>query len=263
MSGQKWIVDEYGVLPPFERDVVDVLVEALADRGVVRQEGIAANSAVADDEGVTVTLDDESPFRAEMAFIAVGRRPDVAGLNLEAAGLPDNPRRGIEVDGYGRSAVAHIYAAGDVTGLPMTANKAMAQGWIAGQHAVGEPVDAYRPETVVEAVYTDPQLAQLGSSKSKAAERGHSVRVLRLGYEAGLKAVLLDETEGFVKLVVDADAGTLLGASAVGANAADVLAPVALSIRLGARLSDLALFAAHPGLGELAFAAAQVGAEQV
>ncbi len=254
-----WIVDEFGVLPPFDREVVSVLVEAIASRNVVRHEGVAADSAVANDEEVTITLRDGRSCRAEMAFIAIGRRPDMAGLNLKAAGLPGDPRRGIKVGGYGRSVVPHIYAVGDVTGLPMTANKAMAQGWIAGRHAAGALLDPYRSETLVEAVYTDPQVAQAGLSEDEAHGHGHPVRVLRLGYEANLKAVLLNETEGFVKLVADANDGTLLGASAVGAHAADVLAPVVLGIRLGARLEDLAaLFAAHPCLGELVFAAARV-----
>lgn len=251
-----WIVDEYGVLPPFEREVASVLKEVLSSRNVVRHEGVAADSAVVDDERVRVALRDGRSFYAEMVFIAIGRRPDVAGLNLNAAGLPEDPRRGIEVDGYGRSAVSHIYAAGDVTGLPMTANKAMAQGWIAGRHAAGAAVDPYRPETMVEAVYTDPQVAQVGLNEGEAHKRGHSVQVLRLGYEANLKVVLLNETEGFVKFVAGANDGPLLGASAVGAHATDVLAAVALGIRLSARPKDLAaLFAAHPGLSELAFAA--------
>jgi dihydrolipoamide dehydrogenase len=254
-----WLVDEFGVLPPFEREVVSALVKALEHRGVARHEGVAADSAVADGNGVMVTLRDGRSFKAEMAFIAIGRQPDVAELNLNAAGLTVDPRRGIAVDGTMRSAAPHIYAAGDATGMPMTANKAMAQGWIAGRHAAGASADPYRSGTLVEAVYTDPQVAQVGLTEKRAQERGRPVRVLRLGYEALLKAALLDETEGFVQLVADAEDGTLLGASAIGAHASNVLTPLALGIRLGIRLDNLAaLFPAHPGLSELAFAAARM-----
>jgi pyruvate/2-oxoglutarate dehydrogenase complex dihydrolipoamide dehydrogenase (E3) component len=253
-----WIVDEFGVLPSFAREPVRVLLEALAARGVIRHEGVAASSAVAENEGVIVTLQDGRSFRAEMAFIAVGRRPDLAGLNLPAAGLPDDPRFAIEVDGYGQTAVPSILAAGDATGLPMTANKAMAQGRVAGRRAAGAAVDAYRPDTIVEAVYTEPQLAQVGLSLAGAATGGRSIRQLQLGYDASLKATLIGETEGFVRLLADAGDGTLLGAIAVGAHAADILAPVALGLRLGARVDDMAaLFSAHPGIGELTFAAAR------
>lgn len=254
-----WLVDEFGVLPPFDREVVGIFTETLAARQVIRYEGVAADTAVADDDGVTVTLPDGRSFRADMAFMAIGRRPDIAGLNLSAAGLPEDPRRGIEVDGYGRSSIPHIYAAGDVSGLPMTANKAMAQGWIAGRHAAGAPVDPYRADTTVEAVYTDPQVAQVGLSESAAQAAGRPVQVRRLDYGANLKALLLNETAGFIKLIA-ADDGLLLGAAAVGGHATDMLAPVALGLRLGARLDDLtALFTAHPGLGELTFAAARAG----
>jgi dihydrolipoamide dehydrogenase len=258
-----WLVDEFGVLPPFDRATVSVLVAALDARGVVRHQGVATRSVAANEAGVTVTLRNGQSFQPEMAFIAIGRLPDVVGLNLEAAGVPPGPNRGIKVDDYGRSMVPHIYAAGDVTGLPMTANKARAQGWIAGHHAAGASVDPYRPETIISAVYTDPQVAQVGLTEDEAQERGHPIWVLRRDYEASLKAMLLDETEGFVTLVTDARDGTLLGANAVGTHAADMLAPIALGIRLGARLEDLAtLFPAHPGLGELVFATARTAVEE-
>ncbi|MCB0178744.1 MAG: NAD(P)/FAD-dependent oxidoreductase [Anaerolineae bacterium] len=253
-----WLVDEFGVLPPFDREAVGVFTETLSARNVIRHEGVAADTAVAGDDGVTVTLRDGRAVQADMAFIAIGRRPDIAGLNLSAAGLPEDPRRGIVVDDYGRSSIPHIYAAGDVSGLPMTANKAMAQGYIAGRHAAGAPVDPYQADTTVEAVYTDPQVAQVGLSESAAHEAGHSVRIRRLDYGANLKAMLLNETAGFVKLIADADDNRLLGAAAVGDHATNMLTPAALGIRLGARVDDLAaLFAAHPGLGELTFAAAR------
>ena len=256
-----WLVDEYGVLPPFERDTTAELVAALEGRGVERHEGIAVQSVVADEEGVTSTLRDGRSFRTDMAFIAIGRRPDVAGLNLEAAGLPMDARLGIEVDEFSRSSVPGIYAAGDVTGMPMTANKALAQGWIAGWHAAGAAVSPYRPETVISAVYSDPQVAQVGLTEEEAGREGRKVEVHRLGYESGLKPLLMDETRGFVKLVADDGDGTILGASAVGAHAANLLAPIALGIRLGARLEDLAaIFAAYPGLSELPFAAARSAA---
>jgi dihydrolipoamide dehydrogenase len=190
-----------------------------------------------------------------MAFIAIGRRPAVLELNPDSAGLAVDPRRGIEMDGYMRTAVTHTYAAGDATGMPMTASKAMAQGWIAGRHAAGAFVDPYQPGTIIEAVYTDPQIAQVGLTEERSQERGGTVRVLRRGYEALLKTVLLEETEGFVQLVADAEDGTLLGASAVGPHAVDVLTPLALGLRPDVRREDLAaLLPGHPGFSELGFA---------
>lgn len=254
-----WVVDEFGVLPPFNRDVTEVLIHTLASRGVIRYEGIAAESAVVDKQGVIITLRDGQSLRAEMAFIAIGRRPDVLSLNLEKAGLYEDFRQGIPVNGFGQSPVPSIYAAGDASGPPMTANKALAQGWIAGRHAAGATVKPYRSETMIEAVYSDPQVAQVGMAWDEAKTGGHSIREMRVPYEGSLKALLLNETTGLVKVWADAGEGTLLGAAAVGAHAADVLAPVALGLGLKARLDDLAaLFAAYPSLNELAFTAARV-----
>jgi pyruvate/2-oxoglutarate dehydrogenase complex dihydrolipoamide dehydrogenase (E3) component len=251
-----WLVDEFGVLPPFERKTVRVLVDALERQGVALHQGTAVESAAADGSGVTVTMRDGRAFRAGMAFVAVGRRPDIAALNLEAAGVASDVRTGVTVDEYMRTAAAGVYAAGDAAGFPMTANKAKAQGWIAGRHAAGARVAPYRIETIVEAVYTDPQIAQIGLTEERAKESGRPVRVLRRSYQSVLKAALVDETEGFVQLVADAKTGALLGASAVGAHASDILTPLALGIRMGATLDDLAaVFPGHPSISEIAFEA--------
>lgn len=253
-----WLVDEYGVLPPFDREPVAVLLEAMDQLGVQRIEGVAVESAVADEGGVEVILQEGRTVRTEMAFVAIGRTPDLAGLHLEAAGLTVDARQGITIDAYSRSVVPHIYAAGDVTGLPMMANKALAQGWTAGRHAAGSPTPPLLPDAVVAAVYTAPQVAQVGMTEEAGRARGRTVTVLRVNSSEFLKPVLVQEAEGFVKLITDAIDGRLLGACAAGAQAGDVLAPVALGIRLGARVDDLAaVFAAYPGLSELPFAAAR------
>ncbi|MEJ2077127.1 MAG: NAD(P)/FAD-dependent oxidoreductase [Acidobacteriota bacterium] len=254
-----WLVDEFGVLPSFDSEVVDVLLEELKLRGVVLHRGVAAVSATAV-EGATVTLRDENVFRSETAFVAIGRRPDSSGLEIEACGLAVGQAGGIEIDEYCRSEVAHIYAAGDITGPPMCANKGMVQGFIAGLHAATGQSRAYRPETVIEAVYTDPQIAQVGLHESAAAEKGQSVRSLRVTYDSSLKAMLLGEREGFLKLLVDTKTGRIVGASAGGSHAADVLAPVATAIQLNATQEDLStMFSAHPSLSELPFEAAREG----
>ncbi len=253
-----WVVDEYGVLPAFDREAAAVLVEVLERRGVVRHEGMAARSAAGHGDGVTVTLDDGRELSADLAFIALGRRPDVADLHVERAGLSIEAARGLEVDEFCRSAVPHVYGAGDATGTPLIANKAMAQGWTAGLHAAGAPAPAYDSHALIEAVYTDPEVAQIGLREGGAANPGQGVRVLTLPNQMNLKAALTGETGGFVKLVIETDSGVVLGASAVGAHAADLLAPLALGIRLKAELRDLAAsFAAHPGLAESAYAAAR------
>ncbi len=245
-----WVTDLPEILPLSDADIKGHLQDTLAARGVEVLTSSPVTAAVADDDGVTVTLAGGRELAAEMAFIAIGRMPHVDGLTLDAAGLP----AALTVDAFGQTQVASIYAVGDVAGAPMTANKAMAQGYIAARHALGQPVDPYRPETVVEAVYTAPQVAQVGLTEKAAADRGQPVTVIRHDYASNLKAQLDDSSSGLVKLLIAPEDDRLLGGAAVGDHAADVLAPVAVALKHYATLSDLPpVFAGHPTLSELVF----------
>ena len=135
----------------------------------------------------------------------------------------------------------------------MVANRAMAMARVAGLHAAGAGAAPYKPQTVVAAVYSEPQVAQVGVT---AASDG-SIQTSRVSFSAAMKAHLLGETEGFVELAYD-DARKVVGGTAVGPHAGDVLAPVALAVQVEATLGDMAaIFAAHPTLSELAFATAR------
>ena len=246
-----WIVDQFGVLPDFDPEAGRFLADTLVKRGVRLVEGQMAAQIDQTDNGLAVVLADGSRHAAEMAFLAIGRKPDVAGLNLEAAGLTLE-KGAVMVDEYGRSIQPHIYFAGDVAGPPMIANKATAQAWAAGQHAAGLLPAVCPPEAIIAAIYTEPQVAQVGILT------GASVQTSQVPYSASLKAHLLPEGDGFVKLGYDGNNGRILGAIAVGHHAADVIAPVAVAIRAGLTVQEFGvLFGAHPTFSELAFSAAR------
>ena len=245
-----WITDLPEILPRTDADIKAPLENTLIARGVAVHKNSPVATLEAGDDGVHITTTQGEHFDVEMAFIAIGRVAHVEGLNLEAAGLsPD--KKGLAVDAFGQTAVHGIYAAGDVAGAPMTANKGVAQGIIAARHALGAPVNGYRPEIVVEAVYTSPQVAQVGLTADNA--QGRELAIYRREYRANLKAHLDGAPDGLVKVLADADSGEILGGAAVGAHAADVLAPIATAIAQGARLADLqGVFAGYPTLSELA-----------
>ncbi|MBN1284712.1 MAG: NAD(P)/FAD-dependent oxidoreductase [Anaerolineae bacterium] len=246
----------YILLPRFDDEIRGRLEAVLAARGVAIRKSSPVESA-ADGGGVTVALRGGETLRADMAFVAIGRAPHLDGLNLEAACI-EAGRRGIPVDEFGRTSEMGIYAAGDVTGPPMTANKGMAQGYIAARHALGAPVAPYRSETVVEAVYTGPEAAQVGMTEAEANGAGRVVRVVRCEYTDNLKANLDGEPAGLLKLVIDAEDKTVLGGAALGPHAVDAMAPLAVALQQGARTRDLAaVFAGHPTMGELLFEAAR------
>ncbi len=248
-----WLVGAPGVLPMFDPAAGAALANAMAAQGVTIHQ-VDVLRAERTEDGVVVTTADGATHTAAMAFLAIGRVPDLSRLNLAAAGVPVDTNGQVTVDGYGRTAVSHIFAVGDAAGGPMLANRALSQAWIAGRTAVGLPAPAYCPYTVVSAVYTVPEIAQVGIVTGDANE----LRRVRASYTVSLKAYLAAETEGWVELVFDPANRQIRGGLAVGVHAADLLAPVALAIQAGATLADLsAVFAAYPTLSEAVFAAAR------
>jgi len=246
-----WIVDPYGVLPAFAPSAGQFLGEILEKRGVKTIKEQFAERIDQTDDGVEVFASDGKRHPAEMAFVAIGRKPDLSRLNLEAAGLSVKTGQAPEVDGFGQSSVPGLYFVGDAAGPPMVANRAMAQARIAGLHAAGAKPASYRPDTVIAAIYTEPQVAQVGRVE------GEDVQTIQMPFAAGLKTHLLPEDDGFVELAYDGDR-RVVGGLAVGPHAADVLAPIALAIQMNATLDDLAsLYGAHPTVSELAFMAAR------
>lgn len=243
-----WIVDQFGVLPAFVPEAGTLLKETLVARGVRLVEGQMADHIETGEGGATVVLADGTTHAAAVAFVAIGRQPDLDGLDLEAAGL-DAPV-GVVTDAYGRSDEPAIYVVGDAAGAPMVANGATAQAWVAGRHAAGAPVTPYRPESTVAAIYTEPQVAQVGRLD------GEALVTVQIPFSASLKGRLLPEEEGFLQLAYEEESGHLAGAAAAGPHAADLLAPVAVALQLDATLSDLeTLYPAHPTLSELPFTA--------
>lgn len=246
-----WIVDQFGVLPAFAPEAGRFLAETLVQRGVKLVANQLADYVDRTDEGVTVVTSAGERHQAEMAFVAIGRQPDLSRLNLAAAGLALSPGQAPAVDGFGRTAIAGLYVVGDAAGPPMVANRGMAQAWVAGRHAAGAETAPFQPETVIYATYTEPQVAQVG------LVAGDGLQTVTSDFGETLKMGLLPEGEGFVSLAYDA-AERVTGAVAVGPHAAEVLAPVAVAIQQGATLADLAgLYGAYPTASELAFIAAR------
>lgn len=246
-----WLTDQPLMLPTFDPEVAAALEVSLAARGVEMIKSAPVASAGATDDGVCVTLQDGTPIEGSHAFIAIGRRADLADLGLAAAGVIHAPS-GVGVDAHCRTSRTHIYAAGDAAGPPYTANCGMARARVAARHAVGASAAPFRPHAVIETTYTLPQAAQVGLTESAAAALDRPVSVFRARYGAALKARLGETAEGFVKLLAKPDDGRVLGGAAFGDRAAEVLAPVALAVAKGLSIEDLSeTFAAHPTLSEL------------
>ena len=247
------------ILPPFDKDIAKRLKTVLSKRGikVITQ---AAVKAVAKTDGdmLLVTYDakgKEQSITAERVLMSVGRQP-VLPEGLDAAGVTVS-RRGIEVDDNMQTCVKGVYAIGDVNGLCMLAHAASAQGEVALAHILGKPCDI-RLDVVPSAVFTVPELSMVGLTEDQCAEREMNVIVKKSFFRSNGKAVSMGETDGLVKMIVDADTRKILGCHICGAHAADLIQEVVMAMNADVTVDRLAhSIHGHPTLTEVVLAAAK------
>jgi pyruvate/2-oxoglutarate dehydrogenase complex dihydrolipoamide dehydrogenase (E3) component len=235
-----WLPGRPGTLAGFARPAVQILCASFAQRGVeILADADAVDIERGEDQACVVT-DTDSRIEAELVFVATGRRADLDGQGLDSLGLDLPPA----TDTFGYAA-QNLYLVGDAAGGPFLANRALAQARIATRHALDLPCAGYTAEAVVHAVYSQPEVAQVGCVE------GDGIRSLELPLDTALKAYLRSP-DGRFSLSWDAEQ-RITGGWIVGVHAADALAPVAAAIAAQATLEQLAAsWPANPTLGELA-----------
>ncbi|MFB6297580.1 MAG: dihydrolipoyl dehydrogenase [Salinirussus sp.] len=250
-------------LPAYEDDVARVVRERAEGLGVDFRFGhAAAGYETADDGsgGIVVRADADdgtATVPADEVLVAVGREPVTDTVDPEAAGLDPDEDGTIRTDDQCRTGVDGIYAVGDVTGEPMLAHRAMYDGRVAAGAIAGEPV-GQDARAVPAVVFTDPEIATVGMTADEAAAAGFDPAVGRMPLRANGRALTLDDADGFVRIVADADREHVLGAQLVGPEASELVAELALAIELGATLTDLAgTIHTHPTVSEAVVDAAE------
>jgi dihydrolipoamide dehydrogenase len=194
---------------------------------------------------------------ADVILVAVGRRPITEGLALERAGVKIDEKGFIPVDERMQTNVKGIYAVGDVVGQPMLAHKATHEGEVVAEVIAGKKTvnDA---RVIPAVVFTEPEIASAGLSKAEAEAAGHKVRVGKFPFSALGRAMAIDETKGFVQVVIDAEDERVLGVHIVGPEASDLISEAALAIEMGAYAPDIGLtIHPHPTLAEAVMEAAK------
>ena len=189
---------------------------------------------------------------AARVLAAVGREPDLTGLDLEELGIECNESgRGIKANEHMQTNIPHIYAIGDVTDKIQLAHVASRQGVIAVKHIMGQDI-AMDYSAVPSAIFTDPEIALVGLSEVVANERGISIEVGRFPFVANGKALTYGETRGFVKVIQDRNSGKIVGAAIVGPHATDLIPELTLAIQYGLTAEQLAnTIHAHPTTAEV------------
>ncbi|WP_237478782.1 dihydrolipoyl dehydrogenase [Lichenibacterium dinghuense] len=236
------------ILPSYDADLVRPVRRGLDAHGVA----VMLDARAAGLDGGALLVDAPDGRRrvpADRVLVAVGRRPKTAGWGLERLDL-DMEGPFIRVDERCATSMRGVWAVGDVTGEPMLAHRAMAQGETVADVIAGRR-RAFDRRVIPSVVFTDPEVVSAGLSPAEAAAAGHEVKVGLFPFAANGRAMTLEGEDGFVRIAARADNHVVLGIQAVGRGVAEMAAAFGLAIEMGARLEDVAgTVHAHPTLGE-------------
>ncbi|MDL5363038.1 dihydrolipoyl dehydrogenase [Halalkalicoccus sp. NIPERK01] len=248
-------------LTGYADDLAKPVVDTMEDLGVEIRLGEAASGWEETGNGMSVTTEtedgEETSYACEKALVAVGRQPVTDTLNLEAIGLEPDEGGFLATDDRARTDLEHVFAVGDVAGEPMLAHKGMKEGQVAAEVIAGEP-SALDYQAVPAAVFTEPEIGTVGMTETEAEEAGFEPAVGQMPFRASGRALTTGHTDGFVRVVADAESGFVLGGQIVGPEASELIAEVGLAIELGATLEDVAAtIHTHPTLSEAVHEAAE------
>jgi dihydrolipoamide dehydrogenase len=252
------------ILAAMDKDCVAVVDRKLRKMGVEVMTETKAKSW--EDKGdravLTVELKDGQNTKlaqidADKILMSIGRRPNSENLGLDAAGVAVDKRGFVTVDDHLRTNVAGIYALGDLVGGMMLAHKATHEGEVVAEIIAGHKA-AMDVRTIPAVVFTDPEIASTGLTEDEAKAKGHAtLKVGKFPFAALGRALSVNDTEGFAKVVADAKTGEVLGIHIVANGAGDLISEGALAIEMGAVADDLRLtIHPHPTLSEAVMEAA-------
>jgi dihydrolipoamide dehydrogenase len=242
------------LLPGTDPEAVKVVERTLKKRGAkiyteTRAEGfeVAASGAV---RVKLKTKTQDEVVECDQVLVAVGMKPRSRDIGLEALGVQIDPRGFVLTNDVCQTNVPGIYAIGDVSGAPMLAHKASKEGEICAEVIAGHK--AGKDWTSIPGIiFTDPEIATAGMSEVDAAKQGYKVKLGKFPFSALGRAMSIRETDGFVKVIMDAETKRVLGVTVVGPSASDLISEAMLAVEMTASAEDLALTVhPHPTLGE-------------
>jgi dihydrolipoamide dehydrogenase len=239
------------VIPQEDEDASKELAKALGKRGVQLQLGKQCTGVEETGGGLTVRYGEGESVEADLMLVSVGRAPLVSDIGLDAAGVSYDTRKGIGTDDHRRTSQPHIYAVGDCAGYWQLAHTAFREGEVAAENACGH--EAVMGSTAVpRPIYTDPEVAGVGLTEAQAREQyGDDVAVGRFPWVANARAVMQDETVGWVKSIHETRYGELLGIVIVGPHATDLIEAGVVALDSESTVETVADgMAPHPTLSE-------------
>jgi dihydrolipoamide dehydrogenase len=249
------------LIPGADRDVVMPLHKRLEKRySIMLKTRVTKVEAKKDGLWVTFEGDQapaENPKRFDRVLVAVGRRPNGKSIGAEKAGIIVDERGFIPVDNQLKTNVSGIYAIGDIVGNPMLAHKASAEAHIAAEVIAGKK-HYFDAKCIPSVAYTDPEIAWVGMTETQAKAQGLKVEKAVFPWAASGRALSVDRTEGFTKLLFDENK-QVIGGAVVGVNAGELIGEITLAVEMGCDVEDIALtIHPHPTLSESIKMAAEV-----
>jgi dihydrolipoamide dehydrogenase len=245
----------------YEKQMTSLVSRNLKKKGVDIVTNALAKGVEESDNGVVVKYEvkgEEKSVEADYVLVTVGRRPNTDELGLEQAGVELTERGLVKIDKQCRTNVPSIFAIGDIVEGPALAHKASYEGKIAAEAIAGQPseIDYLGIPAVV---FAEPELASVGYTEAQAKEEGLEVVAAKFPFGANGRALALNSTDGFLKLVTRKEDGLVIGAQIAGASASDMIAELGLAVEAGMTAEDIAMtIHAHPTLGEITMEAAEV-----
>jgi len=244
---------ESQMLPGFDAEIADELRKSFVKRGVKVLTGHGFKSMAREGEGWTVTLDaagTPKTIAAEAVLVAVGRNPLSLDMGLDTAGI-EADRGYIKIDDSFRTTCPSIYAIGDVARPPLLAHKASAEGIAAVEIMAGVREPGFDLLSVPGCIYCEPEVAMVGLSEAQARERGIEVKVGKIPFRANGKAVAVNQTEGFVKIVAGKEYGEVIGCQIIGHHATNLISEIVLGRTLETTTAEVGhSIHPHPTLSE-------------
>ncbi len=249
------------LLPGCDPDLVEPLRKRIGDRYEAIHLETLAERVTPQKSGIKVTFSNGKSQAFDQILVAVGRRPNGREIGADAAGVAVDEAGFIPVDRQLRTNVPWIHAIGDIVGGPMLAHKATHEGRVAAEVIAGDVAAEFDPRAIPSVAYTDPEVAWMGLTETRARERGIEVETAIFPWAASGRALSVAREEGLTKLLFEPGTRRLLGAGMVGVNAGELIAEMVLALELGADAEDIALtIHPHPTLTETVAFAAEIAA---
>src|ERR671932_339253 len=239
------------LIPQEDEDATKELAKQFSKRGITLHLEKTCNKVEEHDGALTVNFGDGETVECDLMLVSTGRGPTVENLGLEEIGVEFDKRKGIAADERRRTTVDHIYAVGDCAGYWQLAHTAFREGEVAAENALGHDA-AVDNRAVPRPIYTDPEIAAVGLTEAEAREQyGDDVATGMFPWVANARAVMQNETIGWVKSIHETHYGELLGLVMVGPHVTDMIEAGVVAIDAEATVETVADgMAAHPTLSE-------------